>query len=224
MTKRKVEKTIAYTLLVVVIIFAFYLYNNSANLCINLIIGLFFGMIMSRTAFSFTGNLRSPILSNDYTYTKLFYLMTVITTIGINMIVILGTIRGSFDYASFLDKPTKVSPYFFFAAVVFGFGICLIGSAGSGIIRKAANAKFDFIVTLVFYIIGSVLGVVCRNYALTFFNERSLYMPEMFGWPIAIMIQAILMAIAYVIIEKKSYNPEEDDEDEEKEEENKKIS
>lgn len=204
MTKRQIEKTIAYSLLVLAIALAFYLSKTSARLCINLIIGLFFGMIMSRTEFSFTGNLRSPIMDKDYSFTKLFFIMTVITCIGINLIIILGLCNGTFDYEAFLARPTRVSVYFLFAAIIFGFGICLLGSAGSGIIRKVVNGKFDFIVAAVFYFIGSVLGVVVRDHAITIFKERSLYMPEMFGWPIAITIQGILIVISYFIIKIKS--------------------
>lgn len=203
MTHRQKEKTIAYSLLLLAILLAIHLSNKSGLLCINLIIGLLFGMIMSRTAFSFTNNLRSPIMENDYSYTKLFFIMTCITTIGLNSTVLWGLYNKTFDYVAYLDKPTKVSPWFCVAAVIFGFGICLVGSAGSGIIRKAANAKLDFIIASVFYFIGSVLGVVLRNYSLTFFPERSLYMPELFGWPLAITIQVILLTVVYLFIRKK---------------------
>lgn len=209
MSRRQIEKLVAYSLLLIAIALGFYVAGKSTRSVANLIIGLLFGMIMSRTAFSFTGNLRSPILNKDYTYSKLFFLMTVITFVGINLVVIIGLMTGNFDYAAYLDKPTKVSVYFFFAAIVFGFGICLVGSAGSGIIRKVANAKFDFVVTLVFYVIGSVLGVAARNYALTYFKESSLYMPEMFGWPLAITIQVILLTICYLFLKKKGVDKNE---------------
>ncbi len=204
MSRRQVEKTIAYSLLLFSIILAFYLGQKSMQLCLNLIIGLFFGMIMARTAFSFTGNLRNPILKNDYSYTKLFFLMTVITCIGLNVGILIGTLSGTFDWETFLTKPTNVSLYFCISAVIFGFGVCLVGSAGSGIIRKAANCKFEFIVTMFFYFIGSVLGVIVRNFALTYMPEHSLYMPEIFGWPLAITIQGILLLVSYLFIQYKT--------------------
>ena len=204
MSRRQIEKTIAYSLLLFSILLACYLGGKSSRLCLNLIIGLFFGMIMARTAFSFTGNLRNPIMKKDYSNTKLFFLMTVITCIAMNLGIWLGTMNGTFDWQTFIEKPTKVSVYFCFAAIIFGFGVYLVGSASSGIIRKAANAKLEFIITMFFYFLGSVLGVVCRNYALTIFEEQRMYMPEMFGWPLAITIQGILLVASYLFIQSRA--------------------
>ncbi|MBE6113593.1 MAG: hypothetical protein E7191_00755 [Erysipelotrichaceae bacterium] len=191
--RKKQQQKIAYVIILATLLLAIYLSSQKQVLGINLIIGVLFGMIMSRTKFSFSGNLRGPVLFNDFSNTKLFWRMAVITCIGINSVIVICTLLGDFDYIKYLQEPTKVSVYFLFAAVIFGVGIGLIGCAGSGIIRNVANLKADYIVIMICYFLGSIAGVLVREVAVGYFGEYSLFMPELFGWPMAIMIQAMLL-------------------------------
>lgn len=213
MKKDQIQKLVAWTLLIVFFIVYIYLNNKRSLLSTNLVLGLVFGMALTRVQFSFSGNLRSPVLYNDYSYTELFYVMTIITCLGINTVVISKTMFGEFDWEAYLNEPTKVSVYFCFAAIVFGFGIALLGSAGSGLIRKTVNGKSDFAIALVFYFIGSLVGVLAREKALTYFNEIRLFMPELFGWPIAIGIQVSLLTLIYLLIIKRNYKTDTEDDD-----------
>ena len=105
-----------------------------------------------------------------------------------------------FQYQAYLNEPTRVSMYFFISAFIFGSGIAFTGVAGSGLVRNAFNLKLDYIVALIMYFIGSVCGVLIREYFISRFSEMSLYMPELFGWPVAIITQIALMYGYYRVI------------------------
>ena len=201
--RKVIQQCAAAVLIIGALMITHELFQVKSILGINLIIGLIIGSIMSRTKFSFSGNIRGPILNNDYTYSRLLFNMIVIAMFGINWIVIFGSIDGTFDYAAYLSQPTKVSVYFFIAAIIFGMGIALVGSAGSGLIRHSANLKFDYICATIAFFFGALAGVLVREYALQFMVERSLYMPEIFGWPITFIVQAMLLYIFYKAIYRK---------------------
>jgi len=85
--------------------------------------------------------------------------------------------------------------------VIFGFGLAFLGSAGSGIIKKAINGNLGFVLALVSYCFGSVCGVVTREFIIQFTIERTLYMPDIFGWPIAVMVQIFFFLLSFYIIQ-----------------------
>lgn len=199
-SKKRIQQSVAYVIIALLLMFAVHLYRLRSILCFNLVIGVFIGMIMSRTKFSFSGNLRGPILFRDFTYTKLFWNLALITCLGMNTVVLVGSKFGIFNYQAYLNEPTRVSMYFFISAFIFGSGIAFTGVAGSGLVRNAFNLKLDYIVALVMYFIGSVCGVLIREYFISRFSEMSLYMPELFGWPVAIITQIALMYGYYRVI------------------------
>lgn len=190
------QRYIAIILTVVFISLAIIMFKVKTTLGTNIVLGFVFGIIMSRTKFSFAGNLRSPVMNNDYHYTRLIFMMIVISFVG--MIIVIGgeTYFGIFDYEKYVSTVTMVSPYFCFAAVIFGIGSAILGCAGSGLIRRAANLQLPFIIATVFYCIGSLAGVIVRDRYVSVTGEVTLYMPDMFGWPLAIVIQIILL-LAY---------------------------
>ena len=202
-SRKKKQQIIAYLIIAVALYLFGYECDVKPVLGINLLIGVLIGSFMSRTKFSFSGNIRGPVLNRDYTASKLLLRMVIITTIGINWIVIFGSMGETFDYVKYLNQPTKVSLYFLVAAVIFGMGIALTGAAGSGFIRNSANLKFDYIAAMLSFFVGALFGVQIREFFLQFMTERSLYMPELFGWPLAIVIQCVLLFIVYKVIYQK---------------------
>ncbi|MCR5299874.1 MAG: YeeE/YedE family protein [Erysipelotrichaceae bacterium] len=198
--KKRIQRPIAFILLLIAALFWFRTYSQNKLSAINMLIGFAFGAVMARSNFTFTANLRNPVMKNSYKFTYLHFKMTVITCIGINAIIALKSMMGTFDWAAYAKEPTPVSVWFFMSAVVFGFGVGILGSAGSGIIKKAANAKLDFILAMICFIIGSLFGVILRTGVTGAFGERQYYMPELFGWPMAIMIQFYLFVIYFYFV------------------------
>ncbi len=206
MITEKRQRKIALFLIVIAFIIGVYLFNRNYILCINLMLGFCFGEVMSRTNFSFTNNLKGPVLNNDYSTTKMLVILSAITSVGVNIIVYTDISNGVFDIHSYVGELTKISAYFFIAAIVFGFGCAICGMAGSGLIRRCANAKFDYILATSFYVVGSVCGVIVRDYALLYFDEFALFMPDLFGWPLAILIHCLLLGIAYFIANRGGFH------------------
>ena len=50
------------------------------------------------------------------------------------------------------------------------------------------------------YLGDSVYELLIREYFISRFSEMSLYMPELFGWPVAIITQIALMYGYYRVI------------------------
>ena len=194
------QRPIAFILLLTAALFWFRTYSQNTLSAINMLIGFAFGAVMARSNFTFTANLRNPVMKNSYKFTYLHFKMTVITCIGINTIIALKSALGIFDWAAYAKEPTPVSVWFFMSAVIFGFGVGILGSAGSGIIKKAANAKLDFILAMICFIIGSLFGVILRTGVTGVFGERQYYMPDLFGWPLAILIQIYLFVTYFYFV------------------------
>lgn len=199
MNKQNRQRYAAIALTIVLVFLVFIWFYIKPSLGINLLLGFLFGIIMSRTKFSFAGNLRSPVMNNDFHYSRLIFMMTVITFIGMLIVMAVETYFGIFNYEKYVSTVTAVSPYFCFAAVIFGIGSAVLGCAGSGLIRRAANLQLPFIIATVFYFIGSLSGVLCRDRVINLTGEKILYLPEMFDWPTAILIQIALLGVYYYI-------------------------
>ena len=198
--KKRIQRPIAIILLMIAVLFWVRTYAQNRLSAINMLIGFAFGAVMVRSNFTFTANLRNPVMKNSYKFTYLHFKMTVITCIGINTIIAIKSAMGIFDWAAYAKEPTFVSVWFFMSAIIFGFGVGILGSAGSGIIKKAANLKMDFVLAAVMFIIGSLFGVILRSGVTGVFGERQYYMPELFGWPMAILIQIYLFIIYFYFV------------------------
>ena len=198
--KKRIQRPVAFVLLMLFVLLWFRTYAQNHLSAINMLIGFAFGAVMVRSNFTFTANLRNPVMKNSYKFTYLHFKMTVITCIGINTIIAVKSVLGTFDWAAYANEPTAVSVWFFMSAVIFGFGVGILGSAGSGIIKKAANGKLDYILAMICFVIGSLFGVVIRSGVTGTFGERQYYMPDLFGWPMAVLIQIYLFVIYFYFV------------------------
>lgn len=217
MTKKRIQKIMGSLLLGAMIYLFIRLFACKELSGINFVIGALFGMVMVRGDFSFSANLRNPILKKDYRFTYLFWQLTILTCLGFLLVMFLENYYGVFHWLRYAAEPTRVSFYFCISAIIFGFGLSFLGSAGSGLIKKSCNANIGFIVAVFSYFPGAVCGVLIREWAISYMGERSLYMPELFGWPLALFIQFILLVIAFKFIKKgiiKYGEYEADDEEE----------
>lgn len=200
MTRKSMQKLLGFALFLGMFFIALQFLQVKKISGINFVIGSLFGMVMVRGDFSFSSNLRNPIIKKDYRFTYLFWQLTLITTFGLLGIILLEDFYGVFNWQKYSSEPTRVSFYFCISAVIFGFGLSFLGSAGSGLIKKSFNGNIGFIVAVIFYFLGSVCGVFIREKVKGIFGEVPLYMPELFGWYGALLIQGLLFVVSFLII------------------------
>ncbi len=196
------QKWILYISLVLTLIFVGIVFFQSFGLFINLIIGLMFGIVMRNSDFSFTANLRDIVHHKKYQSSLNFFKMVLLTLLGIHVVIFVKSSLSLFDWNFYLNEPTTVSLAFFIGSVIFGIGISIMGSAGSGFMKKAVSGHKEFIFGLFFYFVGSIIGVCFREITLIYFPSGKLYMPTLLGWPLALMVQTGLIMLVIFTLTK----------------------
>ncbi|SMB94497.1 hypothetical protein SAMN00017405_0219 [Desulfonispora thiosulfatigenes DSM 11270] len=185
-----------------IILFAFmigagvYLTNYSSKHIIIWGLGIFAGFVLQRANFGFTAALRDPAMIGSTVLLKAVIIAIAVATVGFAYLQYSAVSQG-------LPLPGKVSPVGFHVAIggfVFGIGMVLAGGCASGSLTKIGDGFLTSIVVLIFFIVGSLLGV--RNYdwwESTFMPEKGIFLPDVFGWIPALLLQFGMLLLAYLV-------------------------
>lgn len=185
-----------------IVALAAYLLFQEGNLGVNFLLGITFGYVMKNSDFSFTANLRDIVLFRKFQSSICFFKMALTTCLGIQTIILIQSLRNSFNWEFYLQEPTTVSAAFLIGSIIFGIGIAITGSAGSGFMKKAVSGDKEYIIGVLFYFIGSIFGVFFREAMLKLYPSGKLFMPAMLGWPLAILIQLGLIILILFFLKR----------------------
>lgn len=204
--KRKPSQlTIGLILLAGMIGMGLFLTRYSSQSAIIWVLGILAGFVLIRANFGFTPALRDPAMIGSTAVLKAVIIAIAVATAGFAYIQFSAVSQG-------LAVPGKISPVGIHTAIggfIFGIGMVLAGGCASGTLAKIGNGFATAIVALVFFIIGSLLGV--RNYEWwesAFMPEQGIFMPDVFGWIPALLIQFGMLLLVYLIAHwygKRSY-------------------
>lgn len=201
MKKNKViQVVLGFILSLVAIYLGLLFYDKKPLFGIDWFFGIIVGIILTRGRFSFTANIHKPIYQKKYDMTKPFILMTTIATIGVTYIQYQHYKVAIATNTEFYTGTTPVSIMFVVGAFLFGYGMSLLGSASSGIMKTAMQFDLAYILAGIFYVIGSFFGRIAKDIITPYVTIVDLNMPLMFGWRNAILIQVGLLAFSYFIV------------------------
>ncbi|MDN5351133.1 MAG: uncharacterized protein PWQ12_49 [Clostridiales bacterium] len=202
---RKPKKNqIPFGVLVVVLIavIAVWLNTHSQTVAFFWLTGCAFGFILQKGRFCFTASMRDPYLTGGTSLTRAVIIALAITTIGFTAIKYgyaqAGLAIPGMGYVVPISLATLVG------AFMFGIGMVIAGGCASGTLMRVGEGFIMNTIALVFFIIGSLWGAHDFGWWKEHFISKgpSIFLPDVFGWMGAVLLQLLLLAALYIIAEQ----------------------
>jgi len=204
-TKRKPKKSqlpFAILLLIGLIVIGVILSGRGNNTAWYLLTGLLFGYILQRSRFCFTASMRDPYLTGGTTVTRAVLIAFAITTIGFTAIKY-GYFKNNLPIPG-MGYVVPISFATIAGAFMFGIGMVIAGGCASGTLMRVGEGFTMQIISLVFFIIGSLWGA--HDFGWWKYNfiskGKAVFLPDVFGWFGAVVIQLLIIFCLYVAAEK----------------------
>lgn len=199
---KKNQIPVGIGVLVAVTVFGIFLSTISAKLSLFWMIGICFGFILQKSRFCFTASLRDPYLTGGTTLTRAVLIAFAITSIGFTAIK-----YGAFSKGLPIPGQGYVVPISIATAVgafIFGIGMVIAGGCASGTLMRVGEGFMMQILSLLFFVIGSLWGAHDFGWwKLNFMLKgKAVFLPDVFGWFGAIVIQLLLIAALFIFADK----------------------
>lgn len=192
--KKKVNQIpIGVELLIAIIGIGFFIGNQQPKSALLWAFGVAAGFTLQRSRFCFTSSLRDPLLTGSTSLTKAVIIAIAIATVGFAAIQFAAFIKG----AAIPGNIFPVGMHTAVGAILFGIGMVISGGCASGTLMRVGEGFLLQMVTLVFFIAGSLWGAKDFGWwSINFMPEEGIFLPEVLGWPLALILQfALLFAI-----------------------------
>lgn len=194
-TKRKSQLGYALLVLALVVIFGIFLGSLKIALAAKWIFGIAFGFVLQRSRFCFTASMRDPVLTGSTSLTRAVIIAIAVATIGFAGIQFSAYMAGK-------PIPGFISPvgiHTIIGAILFGTGMVIAGGCASGTLMRVGEGFIMLMLTLVFFVAGSVLGAYHFGWWQGFSMKASpaVFLPNVLGWPLALLLQLALLGGLY---------------------------
>ena len=195
--KKKVNQIpFGIVLLMAIIGVGFFMSNNSPRSALMWMFGILAGFTLQRSRFCFTASLRDPVLTGGTSLTKAVVITIAIATAGFAAIQFAAASKGS-------PIPGNISPvgiHVAVGAVLFGIGMVIAGGCASGTLMRVGEGFLMQMISLVFFIIGSLWGAKDFGWwSKNFMPEKGVFLPDLVGWAPAIFLQFALLLGIYIL-------------------------
>lgn len=199
---KKNQIPLGFVVLLIVIIIGFLLSNISTKLGLFWITGICFGFALQKSRFCFAASMRDPHLIGSTSLTKAVLIAFAITTIVFTAIKF-----GSYSNGLPIPGQDYVTPVNFatvIGAFMFGIGMVIAGGCTSGTLMRVGEGFLIQVLTLFFFIIGSLWGAHDFGWwKLNFILKgKTIFLPDLFGWFGAVILQLLLIAALYILADK----------------------
>lgn len=194
--KKKVNQIpFGVALLIGIIGVGFFIGNNSPKAALMWAFGVALGFTLQRSRFCFTASLRDPVLTGSTSLTKAVVIAITVATAGFAAIQYAAAAKGG-------AVPGNVSPAGIHTAVgaaMFGIGMVIAGGCASGTLMRVGEGFTMQMLSLVFFIIGSLWGAKDFGWwSAKFMPKSGVFLPNVLGWPLALLVQFGLLFAIYV--------------------------
>ena len=194
--------TLIYGILVS-IIFCYILFSTIGDRHLYVfLIGIGLGISLYHASFGFTGGWRKFIEKRDSQFLRsqliMLALAVIIFTIFIN--------SKSFIYdAKMIGAVAPIGISVIIGSFIFGFAMQIGGGCGSGTLFTAGSGNLKMIVTLVFFIFGSLIGSYHFDFWTQFPSLGSISLLNSYTKIQTILLQLGLISILYLFISKLDF-------------------
>lgn len=182
--------------------FGIFLATRSASLVFFWVTGCAFGFILQKSRFCFTASMRDPALTGSTSVTRAVLIAFAVTSIGFTAIKYGAYLKGlpipGQSYVVPISLATAVG------AFIFGIGMVIAGGCASGTLMRVGEGFGMQILSLFFFVIGSLWGAHDFGWwKLNFIvHGPKIFLPDVFGWLGAIIVQLVIIAVLYVLADK----------------------
>ncbi len=177
------------------------------EMVINLMLGTAFGFVLARGAYGFGGAFRRPIQQKEYSLPKSVVMFLAITT---TLVAIVALIEQSQElitdeYIGIIatnGQTTTMSFMFIIGGLMFGAGMLLAGTSGSGTLRDIGIGGVGAIIVLVGWMFGVFVGFIFRAPIMaTWMGESvNLNLFEELGIFAGLIFNLIIIALVYILL------------------------
>ncbi len=178
--------------------FGFYLSGSSVKLPIYWAFGIIFGYILQRSRFCFTAAFRDPCITGSTSVTRAVLVALSIGSIGFFAIKLGANLSGAESLDMLSVAPIGVP--LLIGAVMFGVGMVIAGGCASGTVMRVGEGFTMQMLSLVFFVGGSLWGAHDMGAFWGSFNENApkIFLPDIFGWFGALVVQFAIIVLLYI--------------------------
>lgn len=200
--KKKNQLPIGLAVFLLIVGVGVFLGFQNSNMALAWVFGCCFGFILQKSRFCFTASLRDPCITGSTSITRAVLIAFAITTIGFTAIkygsfVTTGTIPGQ-SYIMPISLATAIG------GILFGIGMVIAGGCASGTLMRVGEGFGMQILSLLFFVIGSLIGASHMGWWTLNFNAAAprIFLPDIFGWGGAVILQLLIIALLYIAADK----------------------
>ncbi|CAM3232573.1 YeeE/YedE thiosulfate transporter family protein [Streptobacillus felis] len=196
---RRKEKPsqIPYALILLACLVGFGFYLKEPKLVLYWIFGLAFGIILQRSRFCFTAAFRDPVLTGGTSITRSVLWTISLATVGFTAYKYINQENAKILMANVYP----ISILTVVGAILFGIGMVIAGGCASGTLMRFGEGFEMQWLSFVFFVFGSVIGAWAMSYLepATASTSIKVFLPDVFGWVGALVVQFIIILSIYVI-------------------------
>lgn len=198
--KSQIPMGLGVLLLMVIIGIALSL--KSSNLAMFWIFGSCFGFVLQKSRFCFTASLRDPIITGSTSVTKAVLIAFAIGTVGVTAIKYGYFVNGL--PIPGMSYVVPVGPATIIGGILFGTGMVIAGGCASGTLMRVGEGFAMNMLTLVFFVVGSLIGANHFGFWKINFISHSpkVFLPDYFGWFGAVVLQLLVIVCLYIAADK----------------------
>ena len=186
------------------ILFSYILYSGVGDRHLYVfLIGLGLGISLFQAAFGFTGGWRNFIEKRD---SKSLRAQIIMLALAVLIFSIFINSKSFFYDGTMIGAIAPVGVSVLVGSFIFGFAMQLGGGCGSGTLFTAGSGNIKMVITLIFFIIGSLIG----SYHFEFWANLPSFKPvsllNIFSKINTILIQLSALGLIYYLISKMEFN------------------
>ena len=167
------------------------------------LIGIGLGLSLYQAAFGFTGGWRNYIEKRDSKSLRAQLLMFAIAVIIFSYFI---NTKSFFYNGTMIGAIAPVSISVVVGSFIFGFAMQLGGGCGSGTLFTAGSGNLKMIITLIFFIIGSLVGSYHFEFWSSLPSLGGISLLNIFSKTQTILIQLSILGIIYFLVSKSEFN------------------
>ena len=200
--KKKSQIPAGILVLLIIVAIGIVLMTQSATLAFYWFTGMIFGFILQKARFCFTASMRDPYLTGSVALPKAVLLALAVTSIGFWAIK-----YGAFQAGLPIPGQGYVAPVGLttvLGGLIFGIGMVISGGCASGTLMRVGEGFGMQILSLAFFVVGSLLGAATFGFWELNFMVRAprIFLPDVFGWFGAIVIQLLTIVLLWIAADK----------------------
>ena len=186
------------------ILFSYILYSGVGDRHLYVfLIGLGLGISLFQAAFGFTGGWRNFIEKRDSKSLRAQIIMLALAVLIFSFFI---NSKSFFYDGTMIGAIAPVGVSVLVGSFIFGFAMQLGGGCGSGTLFTAGSGNIKMVITLIFFIIGSLIG----SYHFEFWANLPSFKPvsllNNFSKINTILIQLSALGLIYYLISKMEFN------------------